>query len=223
MTPLAQHLINSSAMNQLHSTIHSGVLNPESLLTTLGTWSIPVACLFLFLECGIIFLGFLPGDSLLFAIGLMMASDYIKTSPLIVLPILMVAAFAGNATGYWTGQKIGPRIFNRPESKFFKKENVEKTEAFFLKYGPRAIIFARFVPIVRSVITSLAGVGRMDYRKFITFSAVGAVAWISSLIAAGFFLGEIPFVKKNIEIITLTLVVVVHIALGLEVWRQSKT
>ena len=109
-------------------------------------------------------------------------------------------------TGYWIGYKVGPRLFNKPDSKFFRKEYVDKTHQFFEKYGPRAIVLARFVPIVRTFITAMAGVGRMDFRVYMIYSAIGGVLWAAGVTYLGYLLGNVPFVKDHIELILLAVV-----------------
>jgi membrane-associated protein len=122
--------------------------------------------------------------------------------------ILFVAAVVGNVTGYWIGYKAGPSLFSKPESKLFKKEYVEHTHRFFNKYGARAIIMARFVPVVRTFITASAGIGRMDFKKFVLFSAIGGFIWAVCVTLAGYYLGNIEFVKKNLEFILILVVFV---------------
>ena len=122
--------------------------------------------------------------------------------------LLFIAAVAGNVTGYWIGYKAGPPLFNRPDSKLFKKEYVDHTHRFFDRYGARAIIMARFVPVVRTFITATAGIGRMDFKKFFFFSAIGGFIWAVGVTLAGYFLGNIEFVKNNLEFILILVVFV---------------
>ena len=131
------------------------------------------------------------------------------------------AAVAGNACGYWIGRKAGPPLFHRPDSKFFKPEYVERTHAFFEKYGVRAIVLARFVPIVRTFITALAGVGKMDFRTFITYSAIGGVIWAAGLTILGYFLGHIEFVQKNIDIIAVLIILISLLPAVIE-WMRAR-
>jgi membrane-associated protein len=200
----------------------AGLLDPEGLLKGFGPYAFWMALLILVIECGVIFGAILPGDSLLFIIGLLLANGFISIPLPVALLLMIVAAILGNVIGYWTGALIGPKLFNRPDSKFFKQEFVDTTHLFFEKFGPRAIVLARFVPIVRSVITSMAGIAKMDKKVFYLFSAIGAVAWIISLTLAGYFLGSIEFVKDNIEIVTIALVVLSTIPIYLEVRRQRR-
>lgn len=200
----------------------AGLLDPEGLLKGFGPYAFWMTLAILVIECGVIFGAVLPGDSLLFIVGLLLASGFIDVPLPIALTAMIVAAIAGNILGFWTGSKIGPKLFNRPDSKFFKQEFVETTHLFFEKFGPRAIVLARFVPIVRSVITSMAGIAKMDRKIFYVYSAIGAVAWIILLTLAGYFLGQIEFVKDNVEIVTIALVILSTIPIYLEVRRQKR-
>jgi membrane-associated protein len=183
-------------------------LDPEYILTSFGDIAFWVVVGIIFAECGLLIGFFLPGDSLLFVTGLFIASGAISMNIYLACLILFVAAVVGNVTGYWIGYKAGPSLFSRPESRFFKMEYVEHTHRFFNKYGARAIIMARFVPIVRTFITATAGIGRMDFRKYIVFSAIGGFLWTVGFTLAGYFLGNIEFVKKNLEFIVILVVFV---------------
>jgi membrane-associated protein len=181
-------------------------LDATYLLNTLGGLLFVVTCVIIFAECGLLVGFFLPGDSLLFVNGLAVATGAVAQPLWLVATVLTVCAFAGNVSGYWIGRGVGPKLFNKPDSKLFKAEYVEKTHGFFEKYGPRAIILARFVPIVRTFITAFAGVGRMDPKKYFTFSAIGGVAWAAGITVLGFYLGQISFVRDHIELMLIVLV-----------------
>jgi membrane-associated protein len=183
-------------------------LNPETMLTNLGDIAFWVVLGIIFAECGLLIGFFLPGDSLLFVLGLFIAAGSISINIWVACGLLFIAAVAGNVTGYWIGYHAGPPLFNRPDSKLFKKEYVEHTNRFFARYGARAIIMARFVPVVRTFITATAGVGRMDFRKFFFFSAIGGFIWAVGVTLAGYFLGNIEFVKNNLELILILVVFV---------------
>jgi membrane-associated protein len=178
----------------------------QATLTSLGNVGFWVVVGIIFAECGLLIGFFLPGDSLLFITGLLIANGTIGMNIYAGCVILAVAAFVGNVTGYWIGYKAGPSLFNKPESKVFRQEYVEKTHQFFNRHGARAIVLARFVPIVRTFITAVAGIGRMDFRTYAIYSAVGAVLWAIGVTVAGYFLGNIEFVKKNIEFILILVV-----------------
>ena len=183
-------------------------LDPQTLLTSLGDIAFWVVLGIIFAECGLLIGFFLPGDSLLFITGLFIASGFISINIWLACLMLLIAAVVGNAVGYAIGYKVGPALFKREDSRLFKKEYVEKTHAFFDKYGGRAIILARFVPIVRTFITAIAGVARMEFRRFMIFTAIGGILWAVCVTLAGYFLGTIPFVKENIEAILLLVVLV---------------
>lgn len=209
-------------MEQIAPLLVPDWLNPESLLQTLGPWAFWGAVAIIFAECGLLIGFFLPGDSLLFVVGLFIAQDIIGINIYIAAAILALAAMLGNLTGYWIGAKAGPRLFERPDSRLFKKEYVVKTHDFFERYGARAIVLARFVPIVRTFITAIAGVARMDFRRYFIYSAIGAVLWAAGLTIAGYFLGSIPFIKDNLEIMIIVVVLVSVIPIGIELYRHRR-
>ncbi|MFC3892453.1 DedA family protein [Lentzea rhizosphaerae] len=188
----------------------------------LGPWMLVGLCLIVFAECGLLVGFFLPGDSLLFTAGLFVAAGHISTPLWVVCVLLTVCAFIGNVVGYYIGRKAGPALFNKPESKIFKKEYVDKTQEFFDKYGPRAIVLARFVPIVRTFITAMAGVGKMDAKKYFTYSAIGGVAWAAGLTVLGYFLGQVAFIKNNLELTLIGIVALSFIPIIIEVIKARK-
>jgi membrane-associated protein len=181
-------------------------LNPETMLTNLGDIAFWVVLGIIFAECGLLVGFFLPGDSLLFVTGLFIANGSIGINIYVATVLLIVAAIAGNVTGYWIGYRAGPALFSRPESRLFRQEYVDKTNHFFERYGARAIVMARFVPIVRTFITATAGIGRMNFRRYFVFSAIGGILWAGSMTLAGYFLGSFTFVKNNLEVIVLGVV-----------------
>lgn len=197
-------------------------LDPENLIRTLGPFALIGACLIIFAECGLLIGFFLPGDSLLFVIGMFVAGNAIPTPLWLACALLALCAFAGNVTGYWIGRKAGPALFNKPDSKLFKREHVDKTHEFFEKYGARAIILARFVPIIRTFITAVAGVGQMDQRKFFSYSAIGGAAWTVGMTVLGYFLGAIPWVKDNIEKMTILIVLVSVIPIVIHYFQDRR-
>jgi membrane-associated protein len=197
-------------------------LDPEVILRGMGGWALAVLCLIIFAECGLLIGFFLPGDSLLFVAGLFVATGAINAPLWLVCVLVTVCAFVGNMCGYWIGSKVGPALFNKPDSKLFKKEHVDKTHEFFEKYGARAIILARFVPIVRTFITATAGVGRMDAKKFFTYSAIGAVLWATGVTVLGYFLGEISFIEKNIDVMAILIVLISIIPIIIEVAKAKR-
>jgi len=197
-------------------------LNPDSLLKQAGGWAFAIVVAIIFAECGLLIGFFLPGDSLLFITGLFIASGAIAVPLPLACLILTVAAVAGNLVGYWIGYRAGPTLFNKPESRFFKAEYVEHTHNFFEKYGRRAIVLARFVPIVRTFITATAGIGRMDFRVYATYSAIGGVLWATVLTILGYAFGGVPFIKNNIEIITILIVALSVVPIAIELHRNRR-
>lgn len=200
-------------------------LDPEQLLRMLGPYVLAGLCLIIFAECGLLIGFFLPGDSLLFTAGLFVASGIIGTPIWVVCAVLTICAVIGNVVGYGIGYKVGPALFTRPESRLFRREYVDKTHEFFERYGPRAIVLARFVPIVRTFITAIAGVGRMDPRRYFTYSVIGGIAWATGVTLLGFWLGRIPLVKNNIEAMLIGIVVLSVLPIGyefLKARRQSR-
>ncbi len=200
----------------------AGFLDPEGLLKGFGGLALFAACMILFIECGLLIGVILPGDSLLFIVGMLLASNFITTPLAVALVLMTVSAIAGNLLGYWTGAKVGPRLFSRPDSKIFKTEYVVTTQNFFEKHGTRAIVLARFVPIVRSVITGMAGVAKMDFKTYATYSTIGGIAWVTSMTLAGYFLGSIPIIKENIDLVAIAIVLLSLVPVAFEVLRQRK-
>ncbi len=197
-------------------------LDPEYILTSFGDIAFWVVVGIIFAECGLLVGFFLPGDSLLFVTGLFIASGAISMNIALACLILFLAAVLGNMTGYWIGYKAGPALFSKPDSKLFRQEYVEHTHNFFNKYGARAIIMARFVPVVRTFITASAGIGRMPFSKYLVFSAIGGFFWAVLITLAGYFLGNVEFVKKNLELILILVVVVSVIPIVVEYMRHRR-
>jgi membrane-associated protein len=198
-------------------------LNPDQILMSLGASAVVVACLMIFAECGLLVGFFLPGDSLLFTAGLYIERGSIATPLWLMCVLLSVCAFLGNVSGYWIGAKAGPALFNKPDSRLFKQEHVTRTHEFFERYGGRAIILGRFVPIVRTFITAIAGVGRMEPKKYFGYSAIGGVLWASGVTILGYALGRIDFVHDHIELILVLLVLVSVIPIIIEVLRKRRS
>jgi membrane-associated protein len=197
-------------------------LDPDQLLRMLGPYVLIGLCLIIFAECGLLIGFFLPGDSLLFTAGLFVANGIIGAPIWLVCLLLTVCAVVGNVVGYFIGFTVGPALFNRPDSRLFKREHVDKTHAFFEKYGPRAIVLGRFVPIVRTFITAIAGVGRMEPRSYFTYSVIGGVAWATGVTLLGFWLGRITFVKENVETILIGIVMLSVLPIVIEVVKARR-
>lgn len=174
----------------------------------LGPWTYALLVAIVFCETGLVVTPFLPGDSLLFAVGALSATDGSPIDPVLVSALLIVAAVAGDAVNYWIGYKLGPKVFSRPKSWFFNTDHLRKAQRFYERHGGKTIILARFVPIIRTFAPFVAGVGRMTYRRFALFNVVGAVAWVVSFVALGHFFGNLAFVKKNFQYVILAIIVI---------------
>ena len=183
-------------------------LKPDEILNNAGHLAIWVAAAMIFAECGLLIGFFLPGDSLLFVVGLFVGNGAIGTPLWATCSLLFVAAFAGNLLGYWIGRRAGPSLFRRENSRIFKKKYIDHTEEFFNKYGAAAIILGRFIAIVRTFITVLAGAGKMDFRRYALYSAIGAALWTVTLTVLGYLIGNVPVIKNNLEYAILLIVVV---------------
>jgi membrane protein DedA with SNARE-associated domain len=175
----------------------SSLGGPLSLLVIMGI---------VFAESGILAGFFLPGDSLLFSAGVLLAGGAIQLPFAAVAAGIVVAAFLGDQVGYLIGRKAGPRLFNRPDSRFFSRRHAQRAHDFFLVHGPKAVILARFVPILRTFTPTVAGVGAMPYRRFVVFNAIGATLWGVGMLAAGHALGGVPLVAAHVEVMTLAVV-----------------
>ena len=177
-------------------------LDPEQMITgfidRFGVWALVAICAIILIETGLLF-PFLPGDSLLFTVGLFIGTGDLDVPLWVACLALFAAAFIGDQIGYAIGHAVGPRIFSRPDSRFFKKQHIDSTHAFFEKYGGRAIVLARFVPIVRTYIPVAAGIGKMPYAHFIKFNVIGAFLWAVGVTLLGYWLGSYEFVRNNIE------------------------
>lgn len=171
-----------------------------------GMWVYAILSLIIFAETGLVIVPFLPGDTLLFMAGTLCGMEALQLQW--VMPLLMLAAFSGDNTNYWIGRLLGMRLVNRANGRFIKREHLDKTHAFYEKHGGKTIIFARFMPVIRTFAPFVAGIGLMRYRLFVMFSALGSFAWISSLTLAGYFFGNIPVVKDNLTLIVIGIVVV---------------
>jgi len=198
-------------------------LSAEGLFELLGPWAVIGFTIIIFLECGL-FIGILfPGDSLLFLTGMLVASGAIDQPLWLVIALLFSGAILGNIVGYHIGNYFGPKLFTNPNSRFLKPEYVEKTHIFFEKYGAKAIILARFVPIVRTLITATAGVAGMERKKFYVYSLIGAILWAVGVTVLGYWLGQIEIVKNNIEVALLLLVAISAVPIVIEAIRHRKS
>jgi membrane-associated protein len=199
-------------------------LDPQHLLSGLTTPVIAVLCLIIFIESSIF--PVLPGDSLLFTAGLFIANGTLDAPLWLVCVLVTVAALLGNVVGYYIGYFVGPKLFNRPDSKIFKQEYVDKTHEFLEKHGPKAVVLARFVPFVRTFITWIAGIGRMDPKRYFTYTVIGGILWAAGITVLGSLLGGVPFIANNVDAIFVLIVLVSVVPIVLEYLkarREKKT
>lgn len=183
-----------------------------------GAWIYGILFAVIFAETGLVVTPFLPGDSLLFAAGALAAMGSFNIIFLWV--ILAIAAFLGDTVNYWIGHYIGPKAFSM-NSGLLKKEYLDKAQAFYDKHGGKAIILARFVPIVRTFAPFVAGVGKMNYGKFISYNLIGGLLWVTLFMGTGYFFGNIPFVKDNFEFVAIGIILVSVVPIGLEMVKKK--
>jgi membrane-associated protein len=193
----------------------------SAIIQQYGLWTYVILFAVIFIETGFVVMPFLPGDSLLFAAGTFAALKAFKVGWLIL--VLAAAAIIGDTVNYWVGHFLGPKVFNKEKARFFKKEHLDRTHAFFEKYGGKTIIIARFVPIVRSFAPLVAGIGRMSYGKFIAFNVIGGVGWVVLLVGAGYFFGNIPIVRKNFSLAILAIIALSTVPVVTEYLRHRKS
>ena len=205
-------------------------LDAANLITTIvewfGPWAILGVMLVIFAETGLLIGFFLPGDSLLFTLGMFVGTGHVGVHIWAAAPLVWLAAIAGNQTGYLIGRKAGPAIFNKPDSRLFKQEYVERTSDFFSRHGGKAITLAQFVPIVRTFTPVMAGVGRMHYVHFLAFNAIGATFWAFAITWLGYFLGNITWIQENIDRMILGIVFVSALPMiisALRSWLSSRS
>ncbi len=175
----------------------------------------------IFLESGVFFGFFLPGASLLFTAGLLASQGFLN--PWILIPGVVIAAVAGDNVGYWFGKKYGIKLFLRPDSRWFKHEHLERAKAFYDVYGSRTVLFARFIPIVRTFVPIIAGIVHMQYRKFVLYNVIGAVAWAGGVTTLAYFLGAtVPGVRENFTYIVIGIILVTTTPVMIDLWRNRK-
>ncbi|QXQ12202.1 VTT domain-containing protein [Paeniglutamicibacter sp. Y32M11] len=196
-------------------------LNPDVFLRNpaLGPWVILLICGIVFAETGLLVGFFLPGDSMLFTAGLLVATGALDVSLPLFATLIFIAAFVGDQTGYLIGRKAGPAIFNKPDSRFFRQEYVEKAHGFFERFGGRAVVLARFVPVVRTFVPVIAGVAHMSYRVFALYNLLGALLWGVGVTMLGFWLGQYAWVGDNIDLIFIVIVLLSVIPVGIELLK----
>jgi membrane-associated protein len=188
------------------------------LIQAYGAWTYLILFLIVFCETGLVVTPFLPGDSLLFAAGTFAALDSGLSIWLLVI-LLMVAAILGDTVNYWIGHYLGDRAYN---IKWIKKEYLDKTHAFFEKHGGKTIFLARFVPIVRTFAPFVAGIGHMSYGYFISYNFIGGITWVALFTLAGYFFGNIPFVRENFEFVIIAIILISVMPIGIEWWKARR-
>ena len=188
----------------------------SGIISQYGVWTYGILFFVIFMETGFVVTPFLPGDSLLFAAGTFAALGSLNIWALLIL--LMIAAIAGDTVNYWIGHMLGDRAYN---IKWIKREYLDKTHAFFEKYGGKAIFLARFVPIVRTFAPFVAGIGKMSYGYFITYNFVGGITWVALFTGAGYFFGNIPFIRDNFEFVIIAIILISVLPMLFE-WLKAR-
>jgi membrane-associated protein len=178
----------------------------KGLALDYGTWAYVILFVLVFCETGLVVTPFLPGDSVLFMLGALTASGILEFLPAALL--LMAAAILGDTVNYGIGKFVGPRAFRKDDARFFNKDNLVKAQAFYGKWGGLAILLGRFMPIIRTFVPFVAGIGRMRYGKFLAFNAMGGILWVSLFMGCGYFFGDIPFIKRNLTALVLLIILV---------------
>ncbi len=176
----------------------------NQLVTNYGVWTYSILFLIVFCETGLVVTPFLPGDSLLFATGALAASGGLNV--FYVFLLLAAASMLGDSVNYWVGYFIGPKVFSKEKSRLLNRQYLDRTHQFYEKHGGKTVIIARFMPIIRTFAPFVAGIGRMTYLKFLIFSVTGSILWVGAFVYAGFFFGNIPFVKKNFTVVVLAII-----------------
>lgn len=176
------------------------------IIQNYGLWVYLILFIVVFIETGLVITPFLPGDSLLFAAGAFASISALDIK--YVYPIFLVAAILGDTVNYHIGHFIGPKVFSRNSSKLLKKENLDKAYRFYEKHGGKTIIIARFIPIIRTFAPFVAGIGKMSYFRFLSYNVLGSIMWVSIFVFAGYFFGNIPFIKNNFSIVVYVIILI---------------
>lgn len=213
-----QPIITGIPMNDFIDFFLHAERHLEWFIQNYGIWIYALLFAIIFCETGLIVTPFLPGDSLLFAVGALAGREMLDVK--IIAPLLLVAGILGDTLNYSIGKWMGPKVFHYESSRFFNKSHLMKAHAFYEKYGGRAIILARFVPIVRTFAPFVAGVGEMNYLKFVIYNITGAFLWVGLFLGAGYYFGGLPLVQKNMKVIILGIIVVSVLPI---VWEVAKS
>jgi membrane-associated protein len=195
-------------------------LDAQEIISAFGDYVALAVTLIIFLETAFILTSFLPGDSLLFLTGLALATSDAWLPDWIGFILIWLAAFIGTQVGYWIGYKIGPPLFEQKRNFILNQKVLDRTHEFFEKYGARAVVLARFVPILRALIPMLAGISRMDIKRFTKLNLIGATVWVGVFMLAGYWLGQIPYVKENLETTVILIIIFTSLLLPVELLRD---
>ncbi|SQG00611.1 membrane protein [Paucimonas lemoignei] len=193
----------------------------DLLVTNYGTWVYAILFLVIFCETGLVVMPFLPGDSLLFIAGAVAAGG--GMDPVLLAGLLMAAAILGDSTNYIVGRTTGERLFRNPDSKIFRRDYLMRTHEFYDRHGGKTVTLARFLPIIRTFAPFVAGIGRMHYPRFLGFSVLGSILWVGSLVTLGYFFGNVPFIKKNLSLLVLAIIVLSLLPMIISVVRGRMT
>jgi membrane-associated protein len=195
----------------------------DMLVTQYGTWVYAILFLVIFCETGLVVTPFLPGDSLLFIAGAVAAGGGLD--PVWLAGLLMAAAILGDSTNYVIGRTVGDKLFKNPHSKIFRRDYLTKTHEFYERHGGKTVTLARFLPIIRTFAPFVAGLGKMNYLRFVSFSVLGSILWVGSLVTLGYFFGNIPFIKKNLTLLVLVIILIslLPMIIGLVRSRMSRS
>ncbi|GFM57807.1 DedA family protein [Pseudomonas capsici] len=178
----------------------------DLLVKNYGTWIYAILFLVIFCETGLVVMPFLPGDSLLFIAGAVAAGG--GMDPVLLAGLLMLAAILGDSTNYIIGRTAGEKLFSNPNSKIFRRDYLIRTQVFYARHGGKTVTLARFLPIIRTFAPFVAGVGRMPYLRFVGFSVLGSILWVGSLVTLGFYFGNVPFIKQNLTLLVLVIILI---------------
>ncbi len=179
----------------------------QELVSEYGIWVNGILFLIIFCETGLVILPFLPGDSLLFAAGSLASLPGSQLNPHTLFIGLCLAGILGDSVNYWVGKEFGLKVFTPERFRFLKQEHLDKTHAFYLKYGGKTIIIARFVPIIRTLAPFVAGIGTMPYRAFLAYNVIGATLWVGAFVYAGFYFGQLPLIQKNFKLVIVAIII----------------
>jgi len=194
-------------------------LDANAIIDQFGQYAPYAVAFIIFIETAFILTSFLPGDSLLFVLGITLAANT-EFPVWLAIPLVILCAFVGSQVGFMTGHAVGPVLFERRHTWIFNPTFVAKAHGYFEKYGPRAIILARFVPIVRALVPMLAGISKMDRRTFLAYNILGATIWVTGLVGIGYLLGEVPLVADHIDTAILIVIIVTSLPFPLELLRE---